>query len=341
MRRAALLAVAWRGLLAPPSAAPAPGCLGEPATIVAEHFAVRGTPGDDVIVGGRRNVLVESRAGDDLICLDGEFAEVYAGAGDDRIAGSSGEDLLYPGAGDDTRRVRPRQRPDHRHRRRRRRLPRRGGRRPDPVLGAVLAPAEARCASTSRGGAPAGTGTIASAVSSGSRGPARPDLIRGDAADNHLDGIRGGDTIVGRRRCGHDLRRSPTGHRSRACRPLRRLRPRRCEAVRAPIGSSAAPAGTASRADRARTCSTAAGRARSPATVAMAAAGATSVAASRPPAAASRPGASRRASAARSPARPPRPCPRPGRDRCRGRPPRSAGRRGLPPRPWPAPPRSR
>ncbi|GAA4687571.1 calcium-binding protein [Nocardioides nanhaiensis] len=86
-----------------PSAAAAPTCFGETATIRGTGL-LRGTPGDDVIVAGDAGTEVQAGGGDDRIC--GAFI-VYGGTGDDRIAffrtgyaeaelrGQAGRDRIY------------------------------------------------------------------------------------------------------------------------------------------------------------------------------------------------------------------------------------------------------
>lgn len=77
---------------APAAAAPAPMCLGKPATIVGQG-TVRGTAHADVIVAGPGPDRIEGGGGNDRIC---------AGTGDDVIAGGGGSDRIEAGPGVDT-----------------------------------------------------------------------------------------------------------------------------------------------------------------------------------------------------------------------------------------------
>ena len=77
-------------------------CGGESATrTVAADGSVKGSPGDDVIVGDQRNNKIRSRGGDDLICALGGRDRIRAGAGADRIRGGRGDDRCKGGPGRD------------------------------------------------------------------------------------------------------------------------------------------------------------------------------------------------------------------------------------------------
>ena len=77
-------------------------CGGEPATRkVAADGSVKGSPGDDVIVGDQRKNQIRSGGGDDLICALGGRDRIRAGAGADRIRGGRGDDRCKGGPGRD------------------------------------------------------------------------------------------------------------------------------------------------------------------------------------------------------------------------------------------------
>ena len=112
------LATSWTITLAPatPAAAATPTCDGLEATIVAPRTTgypaawVRGTEGDDVIVGTDGWDRIDGLGGDDVICgLDGTD-HLVGGPGDDRLFGGVVDyypdddyagDLVEPGPGDD------------------------------------------------------------------------------------------------------------------------------------------------------------------------------------------------------------------------------------------------
>jgi Ca2+-binding RTX toxin-like protein len=171
-------------------------CMGHPATIVAEHFQTYGTRGDDVIVDPEKGGLVQARGGDDLICLAGGDKEVYGergddwiqgGRSDDYIDGGAGEDTIDGGAGedfvfdldnaDDTLSGGPGEddiafsRPYHRL---------------SPPVHVDLAAGRA-----------SGHGDDNLAGFEDIEGTGKRDVIRGDEADNFIDGVRGGDRILG------------------------------------------------------------------------------------------------------------------------------------------------
>ncbi|WP_299051068.1 calcium-binding protein [uncultured Nocardioides sp.] len=93
------------------SARGVPTCFGQRATIVAtaRGGALRGTPGDDVIVGRGGKDRIDGLGGTDRICGGGgkdrltltEPGMVDGGPGDDRILGSDGADRLAGGRDDD------------------------------------------------------------------------------------------------------------------------------------------------------------------------------------------------------------------------------------------------
>ncbi|HSQ38369.1 MAG TPA: hypothetical protein VLS92_10800, partial [Acidimicrobiia bacterium] len=85
------------GSLASPAAgadpaARAPMCLGLEATIVGAGV-IKGTAGDDVIVGSGGNDTIKGLAGHDRIC---------GGGGNDTIVGGMGRDQVQGGPGNDT-----------------------------------------------------------------------------------------------------------------------------------------------------------------------------------------------------------------------------------------------
>lgn len=111
---ACLSAVVTAGCIAVATAqavsAAAPQCMGMTATLVGTPATetLRGTDGDDVIVGGgsdggadgESGDTVRGLGGDDTICLaiDATLTRAYGGPGDDRIQGSG---LMWGGRGND------------------------------------------------------------------------------------------------------------------------------------------------------------------------------------------------------------------------------------------------
>jgi Ca2+-binding RTX toxin-like protein len=174
-------------------------CDGQPATIVAERYTVRGTPGDDVIVDPDGAGLIESGAGDDTICVaEADFHEVYAGRGDDRVHGARGQDYVYPGAGDDVARGRggadvitDEDRGDDRLH---------GGAGRDDLRFSVpferlkVDPVRVDLAR----GIARGHGRDRLSGFERVEGSGKPDALRGGRGPDVLDGIRGGDLIDGR-----------------------------------------------------------------------------------------------------------------------------------------------
>jgi Ca2+-binding RTX toxin-like protein len=92
-------------LLAPvPPAHAAATCLGRRATIHEPNVRwLRGTNGDDVIVGTSANWSIDALRGDDVICQADalQVEEIDAGRGDDRIAGTARFTRFVGGPGDD------------------------------------------------------------------------------------------------------------------------------------------------------------------------------------------------------------------------------------------------
>jgi len=60
-----------------------------------------GTPGRDVIHGGAGDDVIEGLGGDDVICGGAGDDRIDAGDGDDEVHGGSGNDRIFGGAGDD------------------------------------------------------------------------------------------------------------------------------------------------------------------------------------------------------------------------------------------------
>lgn len=199
-RASALVVMAAVSIAATSSGRQAETCRGEPATIVADEGFVRGTDGDDVIVGTARNSNVEGRGGSDLICLEGRsFHEAYGEGGDDRIYGSSGGDNIYGGAGDDLVDAGPG----------RDLISDFEARGDDRYIGGPDVDTLRLSAEFSRG-APGGVKVdLGIGDSQGSRGRDRidgidsligtqsKDTIIGTPGANRLDGVRGGDRIFG------------------------------------------------------------------------------------------------------------------------------------------------
>lgn len=101
---AAAIVLAGGVLFPAPPAHAAPSCLGRRATIYEPNVRwLRGTTGDDVIVGTAANWSIDALRGDDVICQAAadQSSEIEGGRGDDRIAGSSGFDHFVGGPGDD------------------------------------------------------------------------------------------------------------------------------------------------------------------------------------------------------------------------------------------------
>jgi Ca2+-binding RTX toxin-like protein len=90
---AAIVAIAW-SIAAHPAEAATRTCGGETAT-VRKAKVVKGTSGDDVLIGGGRDQKFLARGGNDRVC---------AGGGNDVVLGQGGDDVLHgEGRGDDLR----------------------------------------------------------------------------------------------------------------------------------------------------------------------------------------------------------------------------------------------
>ena len=194
------VAVAVPGLAATAMGGSGGECFGRSPTIVADAYAVEGTPGDDVIVDRDGSGLIQSGGGDDRICIRANaFHEVYAGSGDDMVDGGDREDFVYPQAGGDLVRAGggadlitdERGQVDDRYL---------AGGGSDDQLRLSLPYARNRSAGArvdlARGIA-RGHGLDRLAGFEHVEGTGRPDLLIGDAGDNDLDGIRGEDRIGG------------------------------------------------------------------------------------------------------------------------------------------------
>lgn len=105
-----VVATAIIGVLAVPayaSAAGVPMCFGKRATIVgtnrdeSELIELKGTRGDDVIVGLKGSDRIDARGGNDVICGGGGEDIIKAGAGNDKVKGQRDMDTIYGGRGDD------------------------------------------------------------------------------------------------------------------------------------------------------------------------------------------------------------------------------------------------
>lgn len=193
---AALAAAAFALVHAAGAAGQVPSCMGQPATIVAEHFQTYGTKGDDVIVDFDKGGLVQARTGDDLICLAGGDKEVYGEGGDDRVQGGGSDDYIDGGAGEDTIE---------------------GGAgedfvfdldNADDVLSGGADEDEVAFSRPYHRLTPPVDVDLARGLASGHGrdslagfedivGTGKRDTIRGDDGDNFIDGVRGGDRILG------------------------------------------------------------------------------------------------------------------------------------------------
>lgn len=99
-----LLGLTGALVVAGPPASAAPNCLGRRATIYEPDVRwLRGTGGDDVIVGTAANWTLDGLGGDDVICqADADQVEdVDGGRGDDRIVGTHHLTGVVGGPGDD------------------------------------------------------------------------------------------------------------------------------------------------------------------------------------------------------------------------------------------------
>lgn len=99
---AIFLGAACVGLLAAPSPeAMRPPCGGEEATIASNERSIRGTPGPDVIVGGRGPNSIAGGPGNDLICGGFGRDTISGGRGKDTIDGEKDRDVVHGGRGSD------------------------------------------------------------------------------------------------------------------------------------------------------------------------------------------------------------------------------------------------
>ena len=102
-----VMVIAAVGIASPVSAARPPSCFGKIATIVgtnhdpSKSVVVKGTQGDDVIVGFAGIDRISAFGGDDLICPGGGDDFIRAGAGDDKVKGGGGMDTIYAADGKD------------------------------------------------------------------------------------------------------------------------------------------------------------------------------------------------------------------------------------------------
>ncbi len=76
-------------------------CAGAQVTLLVKGKRQRGTPGRDVIRGGKAANRISGGGGDDVICSKNAADRVSGGAGDDLILGGNGDDKLVGGKGDD------------------------------------------------------------------------------------------------------------------------------------------------------------------------------------------------------------------------------------------------
>lgn len=82
-------------------------CFGKRATIVGTNrderrpVELRGTRGNDVIVGLGGIDSIDARGGNDLICAGGGDDDIKAGAGDDKVMGQGGIEDVWGGCGHD------------------------------------------------------------------------------------------------------------------------------------------------------------------------------------------------------------------------------------------------
>lgn len=98
---AALAFFSCFGLIFTSSAAAAPFCGGQQATIASNEATILGTKGHDVIVGGRGPNVISGAGGNDVIC--GGFGRdvIHGDRGNDTIDGKRGNDVLHGGRGSD------------------------------------------------------------------------------------------------------------------------------------------------------------------------------------------------------------------------------------------------
>ncbi len=99
--RAGFVLVLCLGLLFVPSAAAAPSCGGQQATIFSNEAAIRGTKGPDVIVGGDGPNVISGAGGNDVICGGSGRDTIHGDRGNDTIDGKRGNDAVHGGRGSD------------------------------------------------------------------------------------------------------------------------------------------------------------------------------------------------------------------------------------------------
>src|ERR671921_880657 len=68
---------------------------------VAQAKIISGTPGNDYLLGTKKNDLISGRGGDDYIRALAGVDLLRGGAGDDVVRGGGGNDEIYPGEGPD------------------------------------------------------------------------------------------------------------------------------------------------------------------------------------------------------------------------------------------------
>lgn len=62
---------------------------------------IKGTDGDDVLIGTPRSDVINAGAGNDIVYTREGNDIVYGGSGDDRLVGGAGDDILFGGPGND------------------------------------------------------------------------------------------------------------------------------------------------------------------------------------------------------------------------------------------------
>ena len=69
---------------------------------MAKLVKVKGTTGNDVIIGGAGSEFINGKAGDDEVRGENGDDRVFGGPGDDTVGGGFGDDFVFGGAGNDT-----------------------------------------------------------------------------------------------------------------------------------------------------------------------------------------------------------------------------------------------
>ena len=64
-------------------------------------YRIRGTPGDDVIMGSSQDDVILSGGGNDIVCAGAGDDVIEDVAGDDALWGDDGDDHIFAGAGND------------------------------------------------------------------------------------------------------------------------------------------------------------------------------------------------------------------------------------------------